>query len=211
MADLQLTAQHRTVTGRKVKQLRAQGLIPIVLYGKTISSEVLQIDERNLERVLHSGGMSRLIELAVDGAGTHNALIREVSRHPVSHKLQHVDFYAVDMSEKQHVSVPVEATGRPSGLAAGLILLQVLDQIAIEALPADIPAKIVVDITPLTLERSITVADLPAIPGISYLDETDTDVFVLNITREEVEEEPVETEEAEPEVVGRDRDEEEEE
>ena len=97
------------------------------------------------------------------------------------------------------------------GLAAGLILLQVLDQIAIEALPADIPAKIEVDITPLTLERSITVADLPAMPGISYLDETDTDVFVLNITREEVEEEPVETEEAEPEVVGRDREDDEEE
>jgi large subunit ribosomal protein L25 len=212
MGDLQLSAQHRTMTGRKVKQLRNKGLIPVVVYGKTVSPEPLQIEERNLERVLHSGGMSRLIELAVEGATTHNALIREVSRHPVSHKLQHVDFYAVNMSEKQHVSVPIESTGRAGGLAAGLILLQVLDHITIEALPADIPANIAVDITPLTLDRPITVADLPTLPGITYIEEPDTEVFILNMTREEVEPEPAEPTGAEPEVVGRgQRDEDEEE
>jgi large subunit ribosomal protein L25 len=211
MADLQLTAQHRSVTGRKVKQLRNKGLIPVVVYGKTVSHETVQIEERSLERVLHSGGMSQLIELAVEGAKTHNALIREVSRHPVSHKLQHVDFYAVNMSEKQHVSVPIEATGKANGLGAGLILLQVLDHITIEALPADIPAHIVVDITPLTLERPITVADLPPVPGVIYLEEADTEVFILNVTREEVEPEPVETTGTEPEVVSKGKREEEEE
>lgn len=211
MADLSLTAQHRTVTGRKVKQLRTKGLIPVVVYGKTVSAEVLQIDERSLERVLHSGGMSQLVEVAVEGARMHNVLIRDIARHPVTHKLQHVDFYAVNMTEKQHVSVPIESTGRASGLIAGLILLQVLDQIAIEALPADIPASITVDITQLTLDRPITVADFPAIPNISYMDEPDTEVFTLNMTREEVEPEPVETEEAEPEVVGRGEEDDEEE
>lgn len=200
MADLQLAAQPRSVTGRKVKQLRTQGLIPVVIYGKRINAESLQIDERSLERVLHSGGTTRLVEVAVNGGRPLNALIRAVQRHPVSHRLTHVDFYAVDMSEKQHVSIPIESTGRATGLSAGVIVLQVMDHITVEALPADIPARIEVDITPLTLERPITVADLPVISGVDYVAELDENIFTLQTTREEVEE-VVETVDAEPEVV----------
>ena len=200
MADLQLTASPRTLTGRKVRQLRNRNLIPVVLYGKRVPSEALQVEERSLERVLHSGGMSRLVEVAVDGSRTHNALIRNIQRHPVSHRLSHADFYAVDMSEKQQVSVVVEATGKPEGLAGGLIILQVMDHVEIEALPADIPAKIVVDITPMTLERPITVADLPAIAGVSYRAEPEEHLFTLSVTRAEVEAEAAAA--AEPEVVG---------
>jgi large subunit ribosomal protein L25 len=200
MADLQLAAQPRSVTGRKVKQLRAQGQIPVVIYGKRINAESLQIDERSLERVLHSGGTTRLVEVAVNGGRPLNALIRAVQRHPVSHRLTHVDFYAVDMREKQHVSIPIEATGRASGLSAGVIVLQVMDHVTVEALPADIPARIEVDITPLTLERPITVADLPVISGVDYVAESDETVFTLQTTREEVEE-VVEPVGAEPEVV----------
>jgi large subunit ribosomal protein L25 len=201
MADLQVTAQPRTVTGRKVKHLRSQGIIPVVIYGKTTPATSLQADERSLERLLHGGGMSVLVSLAVDGAQTHNALIRSVQRHPVSHRLEHVDFYAVNMLEKQHLSVPLESEGIASGLTAGVIVLQVMDQIEIEALPADIPAKIVVDISPLTLERPITVADLPEVQGVSYLTAVDETLFSLSVTREEIEEEP-EPVDAEPEVVG---------
>jgi large subunit ribosomal protein L25 len=201
MADLQLAAQPRSVTGRKVKQLRAQGQIPVVVYGKRINATSLQIDERSLERVLHSGGTTRLVEVAVNGGRPLNALIRDVQRHPVTHRLTHVDFYAVDMTEKQHVSVPIESTGRASGLSSGLIVLQVMDHVTVEALPADIPARIEVDITPLTLERPITVADLPALSGVTYLAEAEENVFTLQATREEVEE-VAETTEAEPEVVG---------
>jgi large subunit ribosomal protein L25 len=161
----------------------------------------LQIDERSLERVLHSGGTTRLVEVAVNGGRPLNALIRDVQRHPVTHRLTHVDFYAVDMTEKQHVSVPIESTGRASGLSSGLIVLQVMDHVTVEALPADIPARIEVDITPLTLERPITVADLPALSGVTYLAEAEENVFTLQATREEVEE-VAETTEAEPEVVG---------
>jgi large subunit ribosomal protein L25 len=200
MADLQLAAQPRTISGRKVKQLRNQGLIPAVIYGKRVKPETLQIDERSLERVLHSGGTTRLIEVSTNGGRPLNALIREVQRHPVSHRLTHVDFYAVDMSEKQHISVPVEGVGRASGLSAGVIVLQVMDHITVEALPADIPAKIEVDITPLTLERPITVADLPTIAGVTYQAEAEENVFTLQTTREEVEEETETV--AEPEMVG---------
>lgn len=201
MADLQVTAQPRMVTGRKVKHLRNQGLIPVIIYGKTTAATPLQVEERSLERLLHSGGMSQLVSLAVDGAQTHNALIRSVQRHPVTHRLEHVDFYAVNMREKQQVSVPLESTGRSNGFGTGFVVLQVMDHVEIEALPADIPARVVVDITLLTLERPITVADLPEIQGVSYLTDADETLFSLSVTREEVEEEP-EPVEAEPEVVG---------
>jgi large subunit ribosomal protein L25 len=201
MAELQLTAKHRTVTGRKVRQLRNQGLIPAIVYGKKVSAVTLQVDERSLERILHSGGMSRLIEVAVEDTQTHNALIRSVRRHPVTHKLEHVDFYAVDMTEKQHINVPIEAVGRASGLSAGLIMLQVMDHILIEALPSDIPSKITVDISLLALERPINVADLPVLPGVKYLADEGAHLFMLSMTREEVEAAPAEAAASEPEVV----------
>lgn len=202
MAELKVAAKPRMLAGRKVRQLRNQGLIPVVLYGKKVNAASLQVEERSLERVLHNGGMSQLVEVAMDGSGTLNALIRSVQRHPVTHRLTHVDFYAVDMTEKQEVNVPIEAMGRASGMAGGLILLQVMDHILVEALPADIPAKITVDITPLTFERPITVADLPVLPGVQYLAALEEEVYTLQATREEVE--PAATEVvAEPEVVAK--------
>jgi large subunit ribosomal protein L25 len=201
MAELKVAATPRTLTGRKVKQLRNQGLTPVVVYGKRVPSEVFQVEERSLERILHSGGMSQLVEVTVDGGRPLNALIRAIQRHPVTHRLTHVDFYAVDMTEKQHVNIPIESTGRASGMAGGLILLQVMDHIMVEALPADIPAKIIVDITPLTFERPITVADLPALSGVQYLAEAEDQIYTLQATREEVEPEPAEVTTAEPEVV----------
>lgn len=210
MADLALTAHRRMATGRKVKQLRAQGLVPAIVYGKTTPAENLQIDVRSLERVLHSGGMSLLLELNVEGGSTHNALVRSVQRHPVTHQIQHADFYAVDMTEKQHVSIPIELVGKVSDLGAGMIVLQVLDQASVEALPADIPAKVELDISPLTLDRALLVADLPELPGVAYLDDADEHVVTLTLTRAEVEPE-VEGVAEEPEVLSEARHEEEEE
>lgn len=201
MSQLQVAAQPRVVTGRKVRQLRNQGSVPAVIYGKKISTAHLLLDERNLERVLHSGGMSRIIEVNVEGAGLHNALVRGVHRHPVSHRLLHVDFYAIDMTEKQRVNVPIVSTGKPTTLAGGLLVLQDMDSMLIEAMPADIPLNITVDVTNLSLEHPIRVADLPAVNGVRYLAEEDEHVFTMVVTREETEAEATESAGAEPEVV----------
>jgi large subunit ribosomal protein L25 len=151
-----------------------------------------------------------LVQVVVEGGTTHNVLIREVQRHPVSHRYLHADFYAVNMNEKQEVSVPVVAAGKPAALVTGLMVLQGLDMVEISALPADIPASIEVDITGLDPENPITVAHLPTLPGVEYLNDPTEHLFTMIATREEViEEEPTEVE-AEPEVVARGRAEEEE-
>lgn len=202
MSDLILEATPRQLTGRKVSQLRRQGLVPVVVYGNIKEPVSLQVEARSLERTLHAGGSTRLVEVIVAGGGKHNVLVKNVQREPVSHHLMHADFYAVNMKEKQRVAVPLVPTGKPVGMMAGIMLLQVHELIHIEALPADIPGEIAVDVSPLTLERPITVADLPTIKGVSYVDHGDELLFNLQHTKEELAEEAAaEGEAAEPEVV----------
>lgn len=210
MADLILDAQPRSLTGRKVRQLRREGLVPVVVYGNNQAPVNLQVSARNLELVLQHGGFSQLVEVTVEGGAKHNVLVREIQRHPVTHNFLHVDLYAVNMREKQRTSVPVVGTGRPTAMVGGLMVLQDKDTVEIEALPADIPASIEVDLTELDLERPITIADLPKLPGVTYLGDENEHLFALIAPRvQEVEEPEVEEEGAEPEVVGRDQEEEE--
>ena len=213
MAVLQLAAWPRTEVGRKVKQLRREGLVPVVVYGGGVSPQNLQVNARSLNETIHGGGSSQLVELMVDGGETHNVLIREVQRHPVSHSALHADFYAVSMTETQQVTVVVNPVGEPEALVAGFMVLQAMDAVDIEALPAAIPGYIEIDISSLSLENTITVADLPKLPGVEYLADLDEPVFTIVTTRAEEEEEEEEIEDigiGEPEVVSRRADEDEE-
>lgn len=212
MPDLKIDAYPRTVTRRKTRQLRREGLVPVVVYGEAMQPVNLQVSSREFERVLHHGGHSQLVTVNVDGGGVHNILVKEIQRDPVSRHYVHADFYAVNMAEEQEVSVAVRSVGRPEALAAGLMFYQHVENVHIRALPSDIPAEIEVDITGLTLDDPITVSNLAAIPGVTYLGDPDEVIFSMITTRaEEVEEEAAEEEMAEPEVVGRGKEEEEEE
>ena len=211
MSDLKLMADPRTITGRKVNQLRRQGIVPVVVYGALAAPVNLQVPDRELERTLHGGGASQVVTVSVSDGGVHNVLIKNVQREPIYHALLHADFYAVNMNETQRVSVPLVATGKALGMAAGLMFFQAQELIHIEALPADIPAEIEVDVTPLTLEAPIHVRDLPVIKGVTYLDDPDEAVFMLMMTRAAESEEETAEGAAEPEVVkkGKQTDEEE--
>ncbi len=212
MADLKLAAQPRTLVGRKVRQLREQGLLPVVVYGKKQAvAESLQIEARSFDRVLHEAGFSQLVKIDVDGGKTHNVLIRDIQRHPVTHHPLHVDFYAVDLTEKQQVAIPVHAIGKVAAMETGLMLLQAIDQVIVEALPTDIPSHVDVDVSGLTLETPITVANLPQFDGVTYVNDAEDSVFTLIVTRGALEDEEAEAAEAsaEPELVDGGSDEEE--
>lgn len=207
MSTLQLEAQPRELTGRKVRQLRAKGLVPVVVYGNIDEPEILQIPERNLERTLQGGGSSQLVELQVEGGSKHNVLLRDIQRHPVRRTLMHADFYAVNMREKQEVDVSIVSINQPAAMAGGLLILQALDSVTLEALPTDIPAVIEVDITELNIDNAITVADLPHMEGVEYLTDAEEPVFTMQATREETaedlaDEEGLAEDGAVPELVG---------
>ena len=208
MATLQLQAEPRTLVGRKVRQLRTQGIVPVVVYGAIDKPTNLQVLARDLELTIRGGGGSQLIQVNVENGETHNVLLRDLQRHPVRHHIMHADLYAISMREKQQVTVPLVSINEPEAMEAGLMILQALEQVEIEALPSAIPASIEIDITDLTLENSITVATLPVIDGVEYLTDPDETVFTMLATRvEEDAEEVLEGEEvtdgAEPEVLSK--------
>jgi large subunit ribosomal protein L25 len=205
MSTTKLEAQPRTIVGRQVKQIRNQGMVPVVIYGKNQTPENIQVDSFTFERLLNSGAASQLLEVQIAGVGKRNVLIRDIQRHPVRNNAIHADFYAVNMTEKQHVSVPVVSIGKTSSLGPDVVLVQALDHVEIEALPADIPAHIEVDISRLNSAEAepITVAELPQIPGVTYLTHAEETVFSLVATYSAGEGADEGTVEAEPELIRR--------
>lgn len=207
MSELKIDAQLRDVTGNQVKKLRRDGLIPVVIYGQDQAPVKAQVDSTSLDRLIQAGGATQLVEVNMDKGSTLNVLIREVQRHPVRRNAIHADFYSVNMRVKQQVRVPVVSIGRLSSSVASMVLLQDISDVEIEALPSDIPAHIEVDISVLDgvkMER-ITIADLPPLAGVTYLDDAEEALFSLiaSSTETEAEEDAEGAGVAEPEVIGR--------
>lgn len=210
MTKLKLDAEKREATRARVKPLRAQGVVPVVVYGKGIEAQNLQVSERSLDNVLNHGGTSQLIELSVAGGTMQNVLVREVQRHPVHHRLLHADLYAVRMDEKQKVEVPINGVGKPLAMGSDVMVLQNRESILLEALPGDLPTSIEVDITQLSLEHAILIANLPQLPGVTYLADEHEHVFSMLPVGAGTDEAAGEGASAEPEVVKKGKQEEEE-
>lgn len=215
MSDrFQLEAQARDVFGKKVRQLRAQGTIPAVIYGSDQEPVHIQVDWTDLRLAFSEAGGSSLVEINVDGE-TYTTLIRQVDRHPIRRDVLHVDFHAVDLTQNIVSTVAVLMTGNEEVAMniGGRVILEhtTLD---VESLPTHIPSEIAIDVSHLNeIGQTITVADLPEIEGVRYLADPDmvlirTD-YLAAAPVEDVEEE-VEEEEmpSEPELVGKDDEEE---
>ena len=130
MSELKISAQPREITRRKTRQLRREGLVPVVLYGPATAAQNLQVNGRAFDRLLHNGGSSQLVSVDLQG-DLLNVLVREVQRDPVSHAYIHADFYVVDMSQQQQVSVNVHAVNEPESHMAGLMMYQAMDSVEI--------------------------------------------------------------------------------
>lgn len=157
----QLKAQVRTLLGRKVKQLRKEGLLPATVYGKGFDSISVQINLIEAEKIFNEIGESGLVELIVDEKEKLPILFRNPQYHPLDEKLIHIDCYKVNLKEKISAMVPIEFVGESQAVKDGNTLVTVTDEVEVEALPADLPESIEVDLTVLeNLESTITVADL---------------------------------------------------
>jgi large subunit ribosomal protein L25 len=206
MAELVLNAKPRNVIGKAVKALRRQGWIPAVLYGRHISPLPIQVEGRELQRVLSQArGGARLITLQVDGE-THLALIREVQREPIRREILHVDFQAIEMTEKIRVEVPVIFKGASPAVERGEgVLVHGLTHVEIECLPKDLIEAITVDLSVLDrVDAAIYVRDLQAPPGVTIV--SDPDELIALVTApaaEAIEEVPLPAEAPEVEVIGR--------
>jgi large subunit ribosomal protein L25 len=156
----EVKAENRTVLGRKVKNLRKQGLIPATVYGKGFEPKSIQFLGTELEKIYNEVGESGLVNLIV-GEENLPILFRNPQYHAIEGNLLHVDCYKVNLREKISAMVPIVLIGESQAVKNGNILVPVTDEIEIEALPADLPESIEVDLAILeNLDSVITVADL---------------------------------------------------
>ena len=169
----------RNVLRKHVKRLRREGIIPANIYGRHQPSQALQVDSHTFERFLAGHHMTRVVNLQVDSnGGTLNALVRHISRSPRTGKVLHVDFLRVSMSEPIAVRVPVRLSGEaPAVKVEGGVLLHLLDTVEVEALPADLPDALELDISKLIeLDASLHVRDLPIPAKVKLLSEPEEPV-----------------------------------
>ncbi len=210
-----LKAAKRDVTGKEVRHLRREGVIPGVLYGPNFEPISLQVPWAELRPVLLQAGGSHIIELMVDSE-KYNALIRSVQRAPLRGDVLHVDFYRVQMDVAIRTEVPVVLTGSTDTLEDNNgVIVHELTAVTVECLPADLPSEITVDVSGLTeVGQMILVSDLPQLPGVTYHDSPETVVVTTTYLEAALpEEEEVEAEaagEEEPELIRRREEEDEE-
>jgi large subunit ribosomal protein L25 len=205
-----LSAQVRTVLGKKVKYLRKSGQIPCTVYGKGFDAVSTQVSAREFELVFRKSGRTSLIDLNIDGYSMQSVFVQDIQRHPVTRAVLHIDFKVVDLKKAVYVEVPIVAVGESPLVARGDALLNhVLSMVMVEALPNDLPQHIDVDISGLdAIDKVIHIGDLA--PQANYKILTDASQVLLSLSQlRELEEEPVVAAPAEPELIRKPRGEEE--
>jgi len=211
MADIVVSAQNREETGKNVnRRLRTKGLIPGVLYGKAKKPVPVAVSPKEIGSILRSKtGENTLFDLDLDGS-RRKVILKEFQVEPLKGSLLHADFYEVALDKALQVNVHVELTGTPVGVKVqGGIVDWVTRELEVECLPADIPERIVVDISALEIGKHLRVADIKAPDKVTIL--TAADVVIAHVVAPRAEEEvapaaeaaAVTTEEgaAEPEVI----------
>ena len=192
MESLALKTEHRSVTGKKVRALRREGVTPAHLYGNGIPSMNLQADTAQLQRVVIQAGMNAPVSVSVKGtSGTHFAFIREVQRHPTTEAILHVDFYQVPMAEVMRAQVPVYLTGEaPAVRTQGGVLLQALHSVEVECLPLDLPQYVEVEVSGLVeFDQAIYVSSITLGDSITLITDPNELIARVNPPRVAVAEE----------------------
>jgi large subunit ribosomal protein L25 len=161
VADFSIEAQPRTVTGKKVGQLRRDGFIPATIYGPKTEAVSVQFPYRALELTLARAGGTSLIDIVVDGT-TYVVVAREVQRDTIKRTIDHVDFFAVDLEAKVRADIPLHLIGEsPAVLAKKGVLMTGTSSLTVEVLPGKLMRFIEIDLSILeNVGDSIHVSDL---------------------------------------------------
>lgn len=192
-------------------QLRKEGFIPAVVYGKEKETKTVSVDNVELLKTVRDEGRNAIISLDIENSETVDVMLHEYQTDPVKGEVIHVDFYVVDMTKEMDVEVALRLEGDAAGTKEGGVLQQPLYELQVRAKPRDIPEEIVVDVSDLGIGDSIAISDLPVSDKYEFLDDPETTVaVVLAPDTEEETDEDVDFS-AEPELVGADEEKEDEE
>jgi len=183
-----LEAQTReSGTKNQARRVRRDGKIPAVVYGAGKGSLPITVDPRVVTRILNSEtGHNTIFDLSLEGEKT-KAMIVDWQYEPIKGRLLHIDLKRIALDKVLRVSVPIELTGEAAGVKQeGGILEQMLREVEIECLPADIPSHIDVDVSHLTFGKVLRVSDLPHSDKIKFLTDENQPVAHVTSVKEEV-------------------------
>ena len=187
---VKIAAEPRQITGKQVKQLRRDGLIPAVIYGRSESINI-QLDNLVLRRVLRDAGSSHLIDIEMPGGKSRAVLAREIQMHPTRGDLIHVDFVEVDLKAKLTADASLVLVGESAPQADGLgSTMLMVQSVQIECLPDNLVSEIEVDASKIASpEDVIYVSDLIAPEGVEILTDPETVLAKFEYARAETTEE----------------------
>jgi large subunit ribosomal protein L25 len=212
MEQIALKAEKRDISKKgTINELRRKGKLPGVLYGKNIESSPVAVDAKELLKVLKTHGESALINLELEGE-KHPVLMKEIQRDTFKDAIVHVDFYRVSMTDRIEFNLPIILKGDAEGVKMGGILQHQKRELSVKALPADMPEHLEVDISNLKIGETLTVGDLKVDDKITVLD--DPEEVVLSVLAPKLAEDtevPTGEQAAEPEVVAKGKEKQEEE
>lgn len=171
MSRPKLSAQPRSVEGKAVKHLRADGLLPAVVYGRGHASQPVQLDAHEFELLRRHTGRNALVDLSLDGHRPTPVLLQNVQEHPLTRRPLHVDFLVVAMTEELSVDVPISFVGESQAVdRMGGVLLHMRDTVTIRALPDNLPSSLEADISALdSFETMLHVSDLVVPTGVTLV------------------------------------------
>ena len=194
-------------TKNDARRVRRDGKIPAVVYGAGKPAVPVAVDPRHVSRILHSEtGHNSVFDLALDGEKS-KAMIVDWQYEPIKGSLLHIDLKRIAMDQKLRVNVPIELVGEPAGVKQqGGLLEQIVREVEVECLPADIPNVIELNVADLVFGVVLRVSDLPKTDKVKFVTDADQPVAHIISIKEEVAATPEAAAEAaaapaEPEVI----------
>jgi len=201
--QIKLAVKPRKVTGRKVKNLRREGIVPANVFGNKIKSVSIQVALDDFNKTFELAGETNIVYLSIEGEKQERpVLVSNIHLDPVTDTPLHVDFHQIDLTQKVTATVPVELTGTaPAEEEKGAVIVQLVSELDVEALPTDLPDVLVIDISSLKeFGDNLTVKDIKIDSSKVEID-SDPEQQVVQ-AQEPKEEEPEPTPETEVEGEG---------
>jgi large subunit ribosomal protein L25 len=195
MATVSLSANPRNENGKgAARKLRAQGLMPAVIYRAGQAATSISLDPHALELAFHkTNNRNTLVEIGVDGS-TFTCLVKATQRDPITSGLLHVDFFEVDNSEDVLVVVPVASTGKALGEVAGGQLRLIKRDLKVRCKPNVIPDTVLVDVSELNIGDFVRVSGVQAPAGTEIIAANDFNIITVIGKRGALEDEELEAE-----------------
>ncbi|WP_163527977.1 50S ribosomal protein L25/general stress protein Ctc [Halobacillus ihumii] len=193
--------QRKDLKHSTTRELRYQGDVPGVVYGKDKEPVTVAVNSIELLKTVRDEGKNAIISLDIDGGNTVNVMLHEYQIDPLKDVLIHADFYIVNMSEEMDVEVPIHLEGEAAGSKEGGVLQQPLYELAVRAKPGDIPEEIVINVSELNIGDNVMVSDLKESRNYEITEDENTTIVSVTPPEEMPEEPDTDNADEEPEVI----------